>query len=242
VRRSAFICGCGHTGTTILARILSGHPDVFSVPFETEMFLTGGTLSAWYAAFKYRVKAGLAGKRLFLEKTPRHIHRLDLIRRAVPGARFVVTVRDGRDVVASLSARMKGDVEAAMARWIADTTASANAAARPDTIVVRYEDLVENPAGTLKGVCDFLGISYSPQLLDYHRRAQLWYGRREVRREDDAADNKTRRNWQVNQPLFDGRGRWQAELSAETLRKFQAPEARALMEAFGYTPDAKLIA
>lgn len=34
-----FICGCGHSGTTLLWAMLSAHPDIYGINYETEVFL-----------------------------------------------------------------------------------------------------------------------------------------------------------------------------------------------------------
>ncbi len=35
---------------------------------------------------------------------------------------------------------------------------------------VRYEDMVEDPEGTTRVLCDFVGIDFRPEMLDYHQR------------------------------------------------------------------------
>ena len=32
---------------------------------------------------------------------------------------------------------------------------------------MRYEDLIADPAGTVRGLCDFLGVEYEEGMLDY---------------------------------------------------------------------------
>ena len=62
-----------------------------------------------------------AGRRVILEKTPRHIRVLDVIRGHLPRPRFLIVVRDGRDVAASMARRF-GDVRVGIDRWIKDNT------------------------------------------------------------------------------------------------------------------------
>src|SRR5436309_3209703 len=120
VERAAFICGCGHSGTTLIAAILASHPQVY-IPFEeTNIFFKWAPL-AMFRYWKIRTAARRAGKSFLLEKTPRHIRRVERIRRMVPGARFVVPVRDGRDVVASIGRRL-GNRKEALDRWISDNS------------------------------------------------------------------------------------------------------------------------
>src|SRR6185503_15224565 len=39
LERAAFICGCGHSGTTLVATILSAHPRIYVPLYESEAFL-----------------------------------------------------------------------------------------------------------------------------------------------------------------------------------------------------------
>jgi hypothetical protein len=34
-------------------------------------------------------------------------------------------------------------------------------------ITVRYEDLTDSPADTVRGICDYLGVAWEPAMLDY---------------------------------------------------------------------------
>jgi HEPN domain-containing protein len=48
----------------------------------------------------------------------------------------------------------------------------------------------------------------------------------------------TNRNWQINQPIFDGRGRWLAEMTEAEKEQFKNSPAQAMLEQFGYVSDA----
>ena len=52
----------------------------------------------------------------------------------------------------------------------------------------------------------------------------------------EGSGHRALRNWQVNQPIFDGRGTWQERLSPEEQALFSDPAFRELMVHFGY-PD-----
>ena len=240
--RSAFICGCGHTGTSILLRILATHPLVNGVPFETKAFLGQ---DRWRALAKMYVQARQVGLPLLLEKTPRHIHKMELIRRTVPGAKFILTVRDGRDVAASLGKRLAGDYRAAADRWISDTAIVASNVGRSDCLLFRYEDFVAEPARSIEAVCAFLHIDYEPSMLDYHT---VWQPRLKsrggfdlLRREDGNFSQSTSahlelRERQINSPIFDGRGRWRQDLPADVLDYLVVGPGKELMVLFGYGP------
>ena len=106
-----------------------------------------------------------------------------------------------------------------------------------DVHILRYEDLVADPAAAIAGVCAFLGLAYSDQLLEYHREPRLWHGRTSIERPAEVVGtgHNDLRNWQVNQPIFDGRGRWQAELPPRIVARFAEGEPRRIMDAFGYS-------
>ena len=158
--RPYFICGCGHSGTTIVANILAGHPRVYTPLVETNAFLHGPR----YARRTYLrlvLEASLAGKRVLIEKTPRHIRHLDLLRATVKNAKLIIPVRDGRDVAASITARFGNDLQAGINRWISDNQIVAAQLGRPDVFFFRYEDFVESPAGIISEICAFLGLPFS---------------------------------------------------------------------------------
>lgn len=99
-----FICGCGHSGTSVMANILASHPDTYVPLHETGMFLFGEA-KAVASLCEHQTEANRQNKKVLAEKTPRHILQLELIRRLVDHPLFVIPIRDGRDVAASIEKR-----------------------------------------------------------------------------------------------------------------------------------------
>lgn len=232
--KAVFICGCGHSGTTLIANILAGHPEIYVPLRETGTFLR----SERKARKRYRAlreEARLNCKPILVEKTPRHISKLDLIRRVVPGARFVVPVRDGRDVVASIKKR-EGSLEFGMELWLTLNRIVAAERESPDVLVYRHEDFITDTKNQLKRICDFIGIEYTDGLLDFHRRPKLWFGQTEIRHPNGIgrANHFALRNWQINQPIFDSRGCWRSELKNDDVAELTEGAGRDLMQIFGY--------
>ncbi|WP_287138762.1 sulfotransferase [Mesorhizobium sp.] len=200
------------------------------MPFEETNVFFKWTPLALYRYSKLKQAAIGAGKSVLLEKTPRHIRRVDRIRRLVPGAKFVMPVRDGRDTVASLTKRL-GDATESLDRWISDNTMVLAERGSTDVLIYRYEDLVNDPEATIEKICTFLGLSFDQSLLDYHRNPQQWFKPAEAEVETQHA---ALRNQQVNKPIYDGRGRWKTELGQMELKELTEGRGKPLMQAFGY--------
>jgi len=237
MKAAVFICGCGHTGTSLLANMFAAHPDVFVPLRETETFLDEQQAPARLASLLAEAKA--SAKPHLVEKTPKHIHKLDLIRSMVPGARFILTVRDGRDVAASFIKRV-GSARPGVDRWLEECAIVRGELQRSDTTLVRYEDLIENTEAELQRLCTFASIPYSEAMLAYYAQQRLWFGVEAVRKGTGAAgiEHRLLRNWQINQPIFDGRGAWKTTLPPADRHAFETGRGRELMEFFGYIAPA----
>jgi hypothetical protein len=116
------------------------------------------------------------GRRLVV-KSPGHLFRLPMLRELFPRSRVVFIVRDPHEVVPSME-HMKTMYRRHMslqgphlvdhratARLLAfyDALMAARQDALPaaDQAVVRYEDLVRDPVGTVRGVYERLGLPYT---------------------------------------------------------------------------------
>jgi protein-tyrosine sulfotransferase len=199
-----FLIGCQRSGTSLLRRIVDSHPRIACPPetafigplasvlhddrarkgfdamgYDAEAVSTA--LAAFIASF-YAAYARGQGKPRWADKTPHHVDLLaDLWTLFGPGARFVLIVRDGRDVAYSLSERFYpaiqasvreagGDVPTGAARfWVAQTEKMLAFEARhPDACHrLRYEDLTAAPAEVLEPMFAFLGEPWDPTVIDY---------------------------------------------------------------------------
>ncbi|MEB3359691.1 MAG: sulfotransferase [Synechococcales bacterium] len=108
------------------------------------------------------------GKPLIGATVHRNFHRLPYL---WPNARFIHIHRDGRDVARSC-VRMgwAGNVWKGADRWIRDERQWARFAPQipgDRQIEITYQELVADHEATLSRVCDFIGVAYSPHMLDY---------------------------------------------------------------------------
>lgn len=169
------------------------------------------------------------------EKTPQHWIELERILSIWPDAKVIHIYRDPRDVVASLMTMRwwKGrSVRRTARHWRRALLAAEDWQRRlgPDRHrTVRYEDLVADPEGVLRPLAAFLGLEFSPAMLD-HRAAA------------DQAVRPTEVHKALNHaPLDpDRQGRYRASLSPFQIRLIEATVGRDLMARHAYMPDPEV--
>jgi len=119
------------------------------------------------------------GKSIWLEKTPGHLHHIDLIETLVPNAKFIHIIRNGADVVASLYEvtqkypQLWGGqplgIDRCIDEWMKDVKTSQRYLHQLNHIGVGYEDIVENPQQVLEHLCQSIGINYEPMMLQEYQ-------------------------------------------------------------------------
>ena len=132
----------------------------------------GEAVRAFFDAYAER-----QGKPRWGDKTPAYMLSVQRIGRALPEARFIHLIRDGRDVALSQSARALNEqppVAEQAARWVKRIGKSREQAAAlvgARYVEARYEDLVRDPEPTLRRICEFIDLDFDPGMLSYHERA-----------------------------------------------------------------------
>lgn len=222
-----FVVGAPHSGTSITTVLLSEHSALYTIPGETRMFTSG---NPQFQARLFDKLTFCAGRTRWLEKTPEHLMALSAVFRLHPRAQVLIVLRDGRDVAASLFART-GDLDAGINAWLEANRQSESYIGDPRVLRVKYEELVTEPENTLKSICLFLGLAFEVRMLEYYKKPRRYYAN-VIHKPPSVTgqDHGTYRNWQINQPIFDGRGRWKKmsyeqktrtkELAAPELKKY----------------------
>jgi hypothetical protein len=234
-----FVCGCGHSGTSLITAMLGVHKDIYAITEETALFTTGLANDDIREQFRQRYAPRVAekGAHFLCEKTPNHIHHLARIRATFPGALIVVPVRDPRDVALSIKRRL-GRLEAGYNRWRADNSVvQLEGSMRPeDVYIFRYEDLIDDVEGVLAKICRRLDLPYDPAMLEYYRDERVWFGApRELPADPPSAtEHEKFRNWQIKQPIMERRNQWRDHLSKEEIAEIEGV-CGGLMDYFGYS-------
>ena len=154
--------------------------ETWDLPIEVVAEEIGTTTQVDYAdavSAAFSAYARVNGKSRWGDKTPRYVEHIELLATLFSGARFIHLVRDGRNVALSYANVPFGPktVGKAAALWrtrvIAGRTGGA-ALGGKRYLEIRYEDLVEDPAGETKEICEFLDLTFDPGMLDYTERAR----------------------------------------------------------------------
>ncbi|MEE9613891.1 MAG: sulfotransferase [Thermodesulfobacteriota bacterium] len=190
----------------------------------------------------YRLYAERFGKPRWGDKTPRYSLHLNTIQSALPEARFIHIIRDGRDVaLSSKSLQISPGDDAVMqaAFWLRYLReARQQAGFCRHYMEVRYEELLTDTTAVLKRVCDFIELPYSPEMEDYHASAG--------ERLDELADRYTAEGKffpkeeqlkifsLTSSPPDPSRiGVWKKEMSEEDRQRFEAV-AGGMLRDLGY--------
>ncbi|MGB3405558.1 MAG: sulfotransferase [Microcoleaceae cyanobacterium] len=136
-----------------------------------------------YAQRFFEILSRLAseqGKSIVLEKTPQHIFFLEHIITHFSQSKIIHLIRKGEDVVASLyEATHKypqywdgvWEVDKCIDWWNRAVYTSKKYANHPNHLLVSYEELLESTDTILKNICDFLELSYHPEMIQNYASA-----------------------------------------------------------------------
>jgi hypothetical protein len=175
----------------------------------------------------FRAYAEAQGKPRWGDKTPWYVHHVEELLAVWPEARFVVLVRDGRDVALSVGRMPWGPNNAWSAArwWAAGIRAGAEAMRRhPEQVMqVRYEDLASDPAPLAQRIAAFCGLSYQADMLA-------------IERSQEAKVLEDQRAWFTN--IWAGIntapvGKWRTQMDGRSQRVFLSLAGRELEE-LGY--------
>ena len=238
-----FILGLPRSGTTMIERVMTGHPDAVSNG-ETDNLLAAlmegadrgagdvfdqvAAADPAVVAQAYARRARRDGFGLVLEKLPMNYLYAGAIRLAMPGARIVLVSRSAGDNAFAMFSTLFGagypfsyDLRELGAYLVGYHHLLRHWKSTLGTALmeVRYEDFVEAPAALGPGVAGHLGVDWRPDM---------------VRIENNRSASATASAVQVRRPIYRSAvGRW---------RPYAAHLAPLLevLGAAGIVPDAAL--
>ena len=215
-----FIVGMPRSGTTLVHQIAASHPQVHGAGELTALARLiqdrgGADLQSASQAWGRDEIKKQAGRHLqylrslsgtasrIIDKMPNNIYRLDLIFQLFPSARVIFCYREARDNCLSCFFQRfaAGNV---FACDLADCGYEYLAVQRLTALwrrslplrmlEVQYEDLAGDLEGQSRRLIEFLGLSWDPACLEFHRAETAV---------------QTASSWQVRQPIYQNSiGRW----------------------------------
>jgi hypothetical protein len=113
-----------------------------------------------------------SSKKIHILVVHRHVDRLLDLRPDIP---IIHMLRDPRDVArSSIGMGWAGNTWYGADHWIETETKwkeQTHRMARDQVFDLQYEGLLEAPEDRLQALCNFLGLDYTPQMLDYSERS-----------------------------------------------------------------------
>jgi hypothetical protein len=192
----------------------------------------------------YELYAEKQAKPRWGDKTPGYATKMRRIQKALPEARFVHVIRDGRDVVASRARRSQREplpVDVAARRWKRRVVSTRRRAQDVEHYMeVRYEDLIAEPEAALRSVCAFVELPSDEAMVRYHEHAAQRLA--EIDRDLPAKRGRHELGAQPRiaahahadePPLAQRAGAWREEMAPEEVAAFEA-EAGDLLDDLGY--------
>ncbi|MGB3535684.1 MAG: sulfotransferase [Microcoleaceae cyanobacterium] len=129
------------------------------------------------------ILAAEQGKSIVLEKTPQHIFYLKEITTYCPQSKVIHLIRNGVDVVASLYEATHRypqywdgvwELDQCIDWWNRAVDISQQYAHDPNHLLVIYEQLLENPERVLQKICQFIQLSYYPEMIQNYGKASQY--------------------------------------------------------------------
>jgi hypothetical protein len=208
LRRIALLCGHPRSGTTLLEQVLDAHSDVISAE-ETKMMhddaylplirdfpegtsvlqaldsvppsLLGHARENYFRCMELFLRRKIDG-RLLVDKNPSLNLMIPMVVRVFPETKFLIALRDPRDVVVSCFMQalpltpissayltLEGTVNQyanVMGFWLEMLPRMGN-----QWRYVRYEELIDDLPSVARSVLDFLGVGFEDQVLKFYEHA-----------------------------------------------------------------------
>ena len=189
VEAPVFILCTLRSGSTLLRVLLDSHSEIHA-PHELHLRYISVSLDRKWSERSMREmdldQGGLeyllwdrllhrelasSGKRIIVDKTPNNVFIAGRLKECWPDARFVFLLRHPAAIARSRRAILPHDVDDGQNVDLIRRYCLALEGARRtyEGLTVRYEDVTADPAREAGRLCDFLGVRYEPEMVDYGR-------------------------------------------------------------------------
>ncbi|MBZ2167688.1 sulfotransferase family protein [Marinobacter sp. F4216] len=207
-----FLMGTQRSGTTLLARALSAHPEIFvkneiELPYvfghsydKQELINAIENLVLEETTTSVNELFAQGKVKLWALKDPQLTDHIDELRPFIQDTLFVVIVRDGRGVTNSYIENKWGlgtNAYTGAQRWKREVEQQeAFIKTAPDRFLyIRYEDLVDDLKSTMERVCSHLGVEFHPNILEYDKKSAHIHKKRENIHTHDKPDPRLAEKW-----------------------------------------------
>lgn len=233
-----FIVGCPHSGTSLLLKILDSHKSFYAISRESRIAINNDVnqFSKWINIFK--IQTIFENKSRWVEKTPRHILNIGFIKKYLPESKIIIIIRDGRDVAYSLKSKEKNsNIKDQINLWLEYNLKAKEYWNDENVYVIKYENIIQDFEKSIKSLMFFLEEEFDESMKTFYDSKSFWYDSkiRKINSPYNIKNHAQHRNWQINQPLFDGRGKWKNLNFEEQILVEKIGEP--LLKEFGYLND-----
>ncbi|MEO3802516.1 sulfotransferase [Nonomuraea sp. B1E8] len=121
-----------------------------------------------------RLELERSGKEIIVDKTPGNVFIWERLHYAWPKAKFLFLLRHPEGVVSSLENRKTNTStrEALEANALKYFKPLEQARRTLDGLTLRYEELTAEPERVTREVCEYLGVAWEPEMLEYSKHDQ----------------------------------------------------------------------
>ncbi len=214
--RTVFIGGMGHSGTTLMLKLLGLHSNIYSHHGSKENPLNIFSHRGAYIRYKNKY---LKGEGIALMKNPSNVLYIDRLRKRFGNTRIILMYRDGRDVAISMFKRRLFPTFIECVRYWKRRMSIINLYRQYDDVfIISYEELMGDVKGKLREIQDFIGVINE----DLEEKNIILSDRYVQKPRNESGKNHTQyRIWQINQPI-QAKTRWKNEMTPKQLMIFNS--------------------
>lgn len=170
----------------------------------------------------YRAWAKSKKKTMYGDKTPRYIENIPLLARLWPEGKFIHQIRDGRNVMLSygdvpFGPKTLGQAADLWKRRVERGMVDGRALGPHRYMEIRYEEFVTDTPNMTKRLCDFLGMDFHTDMLDYAEKSRT-----------DILPRAARYNPNVTKPPTASLRSWENQMTDAQMEMFEAVAGNTL--------------